>query len=50
LRGVPVKEVNRRTLQKGFGERWTSRRLLKFKRVATAKDCEYELLVISYFF
>jgi len=49
-RGAPVKEVNRRTVWTGLGERQTSRHLLEFKRVTTAKDCEYELLIISYFF
>jgi len=49
-RGVLVKEVNQKTLQKGLGKRQTSRRLLEFKKVTAAKGCEYKLLVISYFF
>jgi hypothetical protein len=33
-----------------LGERQTSKRLSEFKKVTTVKGCEYELLVISYFF
>jgi hypothetical protein len=42
--------INRRILQTGLRERQTSKRLLEFKMVIIAKGCEYELLVISYFF